>query len=54
MDPERVIDVIKQGSGRQFDPNVVQAFLQVMSREEPESPRRSVDTRSLVPASQDS
>jgi len=54
MDPERVIDVIKQGSGRQFDPNVVQAFLRVMSREEPESPRRSVDARSLVPASQDS
>ncbi|MEK7204340.1 MAG: HD domain-containing phosphohydrolase, partial [candidate division NC10 bacterium] len=54
MDPERVIDVIKQGSGRQFDPNVVQAFLKVMSREEPESPRRSVDARSLVPASQDS
>jgi putative nucleotidyltransferase with HDIG domain len=54
MEPERVIEVIKQGAGRQFDPSVVQAFLKVMSREEPESPRRPVDARSLVPASQDS
>ena len=54
MERERVIEIIKQGAGRQFDPNVVQAFLKVMSREEPETPRRSVDARSLVPASQDS
>jgi len=53
MERERVIEIIKQGSGRQFDPTVVQAFLEVMSREEPESPRRPVDARSLVLAGQD-
>ena len=54
MERERVIEIIKQGTGRQFDPRVVQAFLQVMSQEEPESPRRLLDGRSLVPAAQDS
>jgi putative nucleotidyltransferase with HDIG domain len=53
MERERVIEIIKQGSGRQFDPTVVQAFLAVMSRAEPESPPRPVDARSLVPAGQD-
>ncbi len=29
----RAIEIIKQGSGTQFDPTVVQAFLQVMAEE---------------------
>jgi putative nucleotidyltransferase with HDIG domain len=51
MEPERVVEVIKQGAGRQFDPQVIQAFLEVMSREEPESPPS--DNHSLVLAGQD-
>jgi HD-GYP domain-containing protein (c-di-GMP phosphodiesterase class II) len=54
MERERVIEIIKQGTGRQFDPQVVQAFLQVMSQEETKSPPRSLDAPSLVPAGQDS
>lgn len=52
MERERVIEIIKQGAGRQFDPKVVQAFLEVMSQEEPGSPP-PVDVRSLVLAGQD-
>ncbi len=52
MERERVIEIIKQGAGRQFDPRVVQAFLEVMSREEPAS-SPPVDARSLVLAGQD-
>ncbi|HSD52436.1 MAG TPA: HD domain-containing phosphohydrolase [Candidatus Methylomirabilis sp.] len=52
MERERVVEIIKQGAGRQFDPTVVQAFLEVMSREEPASPP-PVDARSLVLAGQD-
>jgi putative nucleotidyltransferase with HDIG domain len=52
MERERVIEIIKQGAGRQFDPRVVQAFQEVMSRQESESPP-PVDARSLVLAGQD-
>jgi len=30
MPLERVISILKEGSGRQFDPNVMQAFLKLM------------------------
>jgi putative nucleotidyltransferase with HDIG domain len=33
MDRERAIEIIKQESGKQFDPRIVQAFLQVMAQE---------------------
>jgi putative nucleotidyltransferase with HDIG domain len=33
MDWERAIEIIKQESGKQFDPKIVQAFLQVMAQE---------------------
>jgi putative nucleotidyltransferase with HDIG domain len=33
MDRDRAIEIIKQESGKQFDPNIVQAFLQVMAQE---------------------
>jgi putative nucleotidyltransferase with HDIG domain len=33
LDRERAIEIIKQESGKQFDPNIVQAFLQVMAQE---------------------
>jgi putative nucleotidyltransferase with HDIG domain len=33
MDRERAIEIIKQESGKQFDPNIVEAFLQVMAQE---------------------
>jgi putative nucleotidyltransferase with HDIG domain len=51
IERERVVEIVKQGAGRQFDPRVVQAFLEVMSRKEPESP--PPDARSLVLAGQD-
>jgi len=53
MEPERVVEIIKQGAGRQFDPKVVQAFLEVMSREKPESAPRPGDTRWLALAGRD-
>jgi putative nucleotidyltransferase with HDIG domain len=39
MDWERAIEIIKQESGKQFDPNIVQAFLQVMAQEIKSTPR---------------
>ena len=54
---EQVIDLIKQGSGGQFDPKVVDAFLELMALEdkglvvEPFQPK---EARPPVPASQDS
>jgi putative nucleotidyltransferase with HDIG domain len=39
MDRERAIEIIKQESGKQFDPNIVQAFLQVMAQEMNPTPR---------------
>jgi putative nucleotidyltransferase with HDIG domain len=39
MDRERAIEIIKQESGKQFDPNIVQAFLQVMAQEINPTPR---------------
>lgn len=41
LDRERVIECVKQGAGRQFDPKVVQAFLEVMAQEEGESPEQA-------------
>ena len=52
-----MIDLIKQGSGGQFDPKVVDAFLELMALEdkglvlEPFQPKGA---RPPVPASQDS
>jgi putative nucleotidyltransferase with HDIG domain len=37
MDRKRVIELIKQEAGRQFDPKVVQAFVEVMAQEEGET-----------------
>jgi putative nucleotidyltransferase with HDIG domain len=37
MNRKRVIELIKQEAGRQFDPKVVQAFLEVMAQEEGET-----------------
>ncbi|UCF56550.1 MAG: HD domain-containing protein [Deltaproteobacteria bacterium] len=34
MERERVIEIIKEEAGKQFDPNVVKAFLEVMTEEE--------------------
>ena len=34
MSRERAIEIIKQESGKQFDPNMVKAFLEVMAQEE--------------------
>jgi putative nucleotidyltransferase with HDIG domain len=34
LDRSRVMEMIAQGAGRQFDPKVVQAFLEVMAQEE--------------------
>jgi putative nucleotidyltransferase with HDIG domain len=34
MDRRRVLEAITQGAGRQFDPKVVQAFLEVMAQED--------------------
>ena len=54
---EWVIELIKQGSGRHFDPKVVDAFLKLMAMEdkglvlEPFQPKKA---RPPVPASQDS
>ena len=36
MPRERVIEIITNGTGRQFDPKVVEAFLQVMGEDESE------------------
>ncbi|MGD9320245.1 MAG: transcriptional regulator, partial [Desulfobacteraceae bacterium] len=36
MDQERVMEIIKKESGKQFDPNVVQALLEVMRQENDE------------------
>lgn len=44
LDRDRVIEYIKQGAGRQFDPKVVQAFLEVMAQE-----RGSRHTRPYTP-----
>jgi putative nucleotidyltransferase with HDIG domain len=52
MEPERVVEIIRQGAGRQFDPRVVQAFLEVMSRKEPGS-AQPADARALALAGQD-
>lgn len=37
LDRRRVMEMIAQGTGRQFDPQVVQAFLKVMAQEEQDS-----------------
>ena len=39
---EHVIEMIKKGSGRQYDPKVVEAFLEVMAKQERESIRMKV------------
>ncbi|MBW2039486.1 MAG: HD domain-containing protein [Deltaproteobacteria bacterium] len=36
LDRERGIEIIKQGAGSQFDPKIVQAFLEVMAQEDRE------------------
>lgn len=36
LDRTRVIEIIKEGMGRQFDPKIVQAFLEVMARDDGE------------------
>jgi len=33
LDPARVVDMIKENAGKQFDPRVVEAFLEVIARE---------------------
>ena len=33
LDPEFAIEMIKQGSGGRYDPDIVQAFLEVMAQE---------------------
>ncbi len=39
VDQKRIIESIKQGAGHQFDPKVVQAFLEVMAQEDREEGR---------------
>lgn len=48
LDPERAIESIKQGSGRQFDPRVVEAFLEVMAEEGTGSPSQPAQSRSFI------
>jgi putative nucleotidyltransferase with HDIG domain len=45
---ERAIESIEQGSGRQFDPRVVEAFLAVMATEEPGPERTSPERLSAL------
>ncbi len=33
LDPENATEMIKQGSGSRYDPDIVQAFLEVMAQE---------------------
>jgi len=54
---EQVIELIKQGSGRQFDPKVVDVFLKLIAVEDKglaSEPSRPKEARPPVPASQDS
>ncbi|MCI0484018.1 MAG: HD domain-containing protein, partial [candidate division NC10 bacterium] len=48
LDPEHAIESIKQGTGRQFDPRVVEAFLEVMAEEGTGSPSQSAQSRSFI------
>jgi putative nucleotidyltransferase with HDIG domain len=48
QDRESAIALIRQGVGRQFDPKVVQAFLEVMAEEGTTSRGESVQSRSLL------
>ena len=48
LDRRRVIELITQGAGRQFDPKVVQAFLEVMAREETASQGDATQSRPLA------
>ncbi len=48
LDPERAIESIKQGAGRQFDPRVVEVFLEVMAEEGTGSPSQSAQSRSFI------
>ena len=54
MPRERAIELIKEGSGRQFDPKIVDVFLQVMAAEEVGEPTDEATSRALpAPASRD-
>jgi putative nucleotidyltransferase with HDIG domain len=46
--PERAVESIKQGAGRQFDPRVVEAFLEVIAEEGAVSPSKSAQSRSFT------
>lgn len=46
---ERAIEMIQQGTGRQFDPKVVEAFLTVMAQEESASRGRMSQSPSVLP-----
>jgi putative nucleotidyltransferase with HDIG domain len=48
MDRTRIIEIITQGAGRQFDPQVVQAFLDVMAQEEGAPEAQTSPPRSMV------
>jgi putative nucleotidyltransferase with HDIG domain len=48
LDRQRVIDIIKEEAGRQFDPRVVQAFLEVMAQEGGDPQDRTTPSRSMV------
>jgi putative nucleotidyltransferase with HDIG domain len=49
LEQERVIELIRQGAGRQFDPKVVEAFLKVMAQEESASPGERSQFPSVLP-----
>ena len=48
MPRQKAIDLITNDSGRQFDPKVVQAFLEVMSQEEGRSQAETAEDRSAA------
>ena len=54
LDRTRAIEIIKEGSGRQFDPRVVRAFLTLMEQEDRVSPDRVGGIPSAYPAAQES
>jgi HD-GYP domain-containing protein (c-di-GMP phosphodiesterase class II) len=47
LDRAEAVERIKQGTGRQFDPKVVEAFLEVMAQEDKESQDQAAQSPSL-------